>query len=43
MKAVRFDHYGDIDVLYTADIPAPTAEPGRVVVDVRYTKPANCA
>ena len=35
MKAVRFDHYGDRDVLYIGDLPAPTAEPGRVVVDVR--------
>ena len=35
MKAVRFDHYGDRDVLYIADVPAPTAEPGRVVVAVR--------
>ena len=35
MKAVRFDHYGDLDVLYIGDIPAPTAEPGRVVVAVR--------
>ena len=35
MKAVQFDHYGDIDVLYIGDIPAPTAEPGQVVVDVR--------
>ena len=35
MKAVRFDHYGDVDVLYLADVPAPTAEPGRVVVTVR--------
>ena len=35
MKAVQFDHYGDLDVLYVGDIPAPTAEPGQVVVDVR--------
>ena len=35
MKAVQFDHYGDINVLYVGDIPAPTAGPGRVVVDVR--------
>ena len=35
MKAVRFDHYGDRDVLYIADVPAPTAEPGRVVVAIR--------
>ena len=35
MKAVQFDHYGDVDVLYVGDVPAPTAEPGQVVVDVR--------
>ena len=35
MKAVRFNHYGDRDVLYIGDIPVPTAEPGQVVVDVR--------
>ena len=35
MKAVRFDHYGDLDVLYIGNVPAPTAEPGRVVVAVR--------
>ena len=35
MKAVQFNHYGDRDVLYIGDMPAPTAEPGRVVVDVR--------
>lgn len=35
MKAVQFDHYGDIDVLYIGDVPAPTAGPGQVVVDIR--------
>lgn len=35
MKAVQFDRYGDIDVLYIGDIPTPTAEPGQVVVDIR--------
>lgn len=35
MKAVQFDHYGDINVLYIGDVPTPTAEPGQVVVDVR--------
>ena len=35
MRAVQFDHYGDIDVLYIGDLPAPIAEPGQVVVDVR--------
>lgn len=35
MKAVQIDHYGDIDVLRINDVPAPTAAPGQVVVDVR--------
>jgi NADPH:quinone reductase-like Zn-dependent oxidoreductase len=34
MQAVRFDHYGDIDVLDVVEVPRPVAEPGRVVVDV---------
>ncbi len=34
-RAVRFDHYGDRDVLHVADIPRPTAAPGEVVVAVR--------
>ena len=35
MKAVQFNHYGDVDVLYLGDVPTPTAEPGQVVVDIR--------
>ena len=35
MKAVRFDRYGDIDVLDVRDVPRPSAEPGRVLVQVK--------
>ncbi len=34
-RAVRFDHYGDRDVLYIADVEAPQPSPGEVVVQVR--------
>jgi NADPH:quinone reductase-like Zn-dependent oxidoreductase len=34
IKAVRFDHYGEIDVLNVVEVPRPRADPGRVVVDV---------
>jgi NADPH:quinone reductase-like Zn-dependent oxidoreductase len=34
MKAVRFDHYGDVDVLNVVEVPRPHRGPGRVVVDV---------
>ena len=34
-RAVRFDHYGDRDVLYVAEIDMPSPEPGEVVVEVR--------
>lgn len=34
-RAVRFDDYGDIDVLYVAEVPMPTAGPDEVVVEVR--------
>ncbi|MBS2029777.1 MAG: NADP-dependent oxidoreductase [Deltaproteobacteria bacterium] len=34
-KAVRFEKYGDVDVLHVIDVPTPTAGPGRVVVEVR--------
>jgi NADPH:quinone reductase len=34
-QAVRFDHYGDADVLYLADIPVPTPSAGEVLVEVR--------
>lgn len=35
MNAVRFDRYGDIDVLEVRAVPRPTAEPGRVLVQVK--------
>lgn len=35
MRAVRFDRYGDENVLYIADVPKPDAPPGQVVVHVR--------
>jgi NADPH:quinone reductase-like Zn-dependent oxidoreductase len=35
MKAVQFDHYGDIDVLEVRPVPRPTAGTGRVVVEVK--------
>jgi NADPH:quinone reductase len=34
-RAVRFDHYGDRDVLYIADVEVPQPPPGEVVVQVR--------
>jgi len=34
-RAVRFDRYGDRDVLYVADIEVPSPEAGEVVVEVR--------
>ena len=34
-KAVRFDHYGDIDVLYIADVEIPAPGPGEVVVQMK--------
>ena len=34
MQAVRFDHYGEIDVLNVVEVPRPHPGPGRVVVDV---------
>ncbi|GAA1909182.1 NADP-dependent oxidoreductase [Streptantibioticus ferralitis] len=34
-RAVRFDRYGDRDVLYLADIPMPHPAPGEVLVEVR--------
>lgn len=34
-RAVRFDRYGDVDVLYIADVPLPEAEEDAVVVRVR--------
>ncbi len=35
MRAVRFDHYGDRDVLYIAEVELPEPPPGEVVVEVR--------
>jgi NADPH2:quinone reductase len=34
-RAVRFDRYGDRDVLYVTDIDMPTPDQGEVVVEVR--------
>lgn len=34
-RAVRFDRYGDRDVLYLADVEVPPPEPGEVIVEVR--------
>jgi NADPH:quinone reductase-like Zn-dependent oxidoreductase len=34
MQAVRFEHYGGIDVLDVVEVPRPDAGPGRVLVDV---------
>jgi NADPH:quinone reductase-like Zn-dependent oxidoreductase len=34
-KAVRFDHYGDVDVLDVVDVAAPIPGPGEVLVAVR--------
>ena len=35
MRAVRFDHYGDRDVLYIAEVKVPEPSAGEVVVKVR--------
>ncbi len=35
MKAVRFDHYGGVDVLNVRDVEDPVAGPGRVLVAVK--------
>ena len=35
MRAVRFDRYGDRDVLYIAEVEVPEASPGEAVVEVR--------
>ena len=35
MKAVRFDEYGDVDVLTVADVPVPGPGAGQVLVRVR--------
>jgi len=36
-RAVRFDHYGDRDVLYIAHVEVPVPAVGEVVVEVRAT------
>ena len=35
MKAVRFDEYGDVDVLKVADVPTPEPGDGQVLVQVK--------
>ncbi len=35
MKAVRFDHYGGVEVLHLAEVPMPAPGPGQVVVQVK--------
>jgi NADPH:quinone reductase-like Zn-dependent oxidoreductase len=35
MKAVRFDEYGDVDVLRVAEVPDPVPGPGQVLVHVK--------
>jgi len=35
MRAVRFDQYGDVDVLNVVDVPQPEPGPGQVLVRVR--------
>ncbi len=34
-KAVRFDQYGDVDVLEVVDVPRPVPGPGQVLVQVK--------
>lgn len=34
-RAVRFDRYGDVDVLYVADVPRPEPGEGEVLVEMR--------
>jgi NADPH:quinone reductase len=35
MRVVRFDQYGDRDVLYVADVETPTPPPGEVLIQVK--------
>src|SRR5579875_1363752 len=37
MRAVRFDHYGDVEILQVVDVPRPTPGPGEVLVRVMAT------
>jgi NADPH:quinone reductase-like Zn-dependent oxidoreductase len=37
MKAVRFDEYGELDVLKVIEVPAPEPGPGQVLVEVKAT------
>jgi NADPH:quinone reductase-like Zn-dependent oxidoreductase len=37
MKAVRFDEYGELDVLKVIDVPTPEPGPGQVLVQVKAT------
>ena len=41
MKAVRFDEYGDIDVLKVVDVPTPVPGPGQVLVQVMAAGPST--
>ena len=34
-KAVRFDKYGDVNVLQVVDVPRPVPGPGQVLVQVK--------
>lgn len=34
-RAVKFDQYGGVDVLYVAEVPRPAPGPGQVLVEVR--------
>jgi NADPH:quinone reductase-like Zn-dependent oxidoreductase len=36
-QAVRFDHYGGIDVLHVVEVPRPVPGPGQVLVRVKAT------
>src|ERR1700752_4426796 len=35
MKAVRFDEYGELDVLKVIEVPTPVPGPGQVLVEVK--------
>jgi NADPH:quinone reductase-like Zn-dependent oxidoreductase len=37
MKAVRFDQYGELDVLKVIEVPTPEPSPGQVLVQVKAT------